>query len=110
MTARSKKGAATAAPAPRQTRKVRIRILPHRAVQVEGTMRYEDAEFAVAPADAETLIAEGYAEPASKPKREPEPDPIHDDTGGGRRKPLLVAHALESQDWGGYGPTREERG
>jgi len=53
--------------APRKTgAAVRVRILPARAVVIDGSTRHEGWEGDVPAEDAETLIAEGYVERASK--------------------------------------------
>lgn len=59
-----KTGAATAAPAAT----TRIRILPNRGVVIDGATRHAGWEGDVPTDDARTLIAEGYAEDASKAK------------------------------------------
>lgn len=49
--------------------KVTVRVLPRRAITLDGRLLEAGAEATVPKADAEALIAEGYAEPAGKSRR-----------------------------------------
>lgn len=69
---------------------VRVRLLPHRSVLIEGRAVQAGDEVDVPAVEAESLIADGYAEPATNPKRSPKPKLKLKPAAAPKRKPLTV--------------------